>query len=171
MHALRITASVERRGIDTERITQNICGGNCEEGAVSSSRYYEPECTANPANTSRGGKWENHLPGAGWRPPRTLLGTNYVETKQPGFFDPFGKQQSIKKNDQVILRILNQKRSYIFHDYVKILALPLRKTIYNEASRSPKMPRPATLKPGVYHGLNKKPPFFEGWYYKLVSRG
>lgn len=31
------------------------------------------------------------------------------------------------------------------------------------------MPRPATLKPGVYHGLNKKPPFFEGWYYKLVS--
>lgn len=27
----------------------------------------------------------------------------------------------------------------------------------------------ATLNPGVYHGLNKKPPFFEGWYYKLVS--
>lgn len=26
-----------------------------------------------------------------------------------------------------------------------------------------------TLIPGVYHGLNKKPPFFEGWYYKLVS--
>ena len=26
-----------------------------------------------------------------------------------------------------------------------------------------------TLTPGVYHGLNKKPPFFEGWYYKLVS--
>lgn len=25
------------------------------------------------------------------------------------------------------------------------------------------------LTPGVYHGLNKKPPFFEGWYYKLVS--
>jgi len=23
--------------------------------------------------------------------------------------------------------------------------------------------------PGMYHGLNKKPPFFEGWYYKLVS--
>ena len=27
----------------------------------------------------------------------------------------------------------------------------------------------AILSPGVYHGLNKKPPFFEGWYYKLVS--
>ena len=27
----------------------------------------------------------------------------------------------------------------------------------------------STLHPGVYHGLNKKPPFFEGWYYKLVS--
>jgi len=27
----------------------------------------------------------------------------------------------------------------------------------------------ATITPGVYHGLNKKPPFFEGWYYKLVS--
>ena len=26
-----------------------------------------------------------------------------------------------------------------------------------------------TLTPAVYHGLNKKPPFFEGWYYKLVS--
>ena len=26
-----------------------------------------------------------------------------------------------------------------------------------------------TLTPGVYHGVNKKPPFFEGWYYKLVS--
>ena len=26
-----------------------------------------------------------------------------------------------------------------------------------------------TLTPGVYHGLDKKPPFFEGWYYKLVS--
>jgi tocopherol cyclase len=25
------------------------------------------------------------------------------------------------------------------------------------------------LTPGTYHGLNKKPPFFEGWYYKLVS--
>jgi tocopherol cyclase len=25
------------------------------------------------------------------------------------------------------------------------------------------------LTPGSYHGLNKKPPFFEGWYYKLVS--
>ncbi|MEL7644867.1 MAG: tocopherol cyclase family protein [Anaerolineaceae bacterium] len=31
------------------------------------------------------------------------------------------------------------------------------------------MPRPAVLIPGIYHGLNKKPPFFEGWYYKLVS--
>ena len=26
-----------------------------------------------------------------------------------------------------------------------------------------------TLTPGIYHGLNKNPPFFEGWYYKLVS--
>ena len=26
-----------------------------------------------------------------------------------------------------------------------------------------------TLTPGVYHGFDKKPPFFEGWYYKLVS--
>ena len=26
-----------------------------------------------------------------------------------------------------------------------------------------------TLNPGSYHGMNKKPPFFEGWYYKLVS--
>jgi len=26
-----------------------------------------------------------------------------------------------------------------------------------------------TLSPGMYHGFNKKPPFFEGWYYKLVS--
>ena len=25
------------------------------------------------------------------------------------------------------------------------------------------------LNPGSYHGTNKKPPFFEGWYYKLVS--
>jgi hypothetical protein len=25
------------------------------------------------------------------------------------------------------------------------------------------------LTPGAYHGFNKKPPFFEGWYYKLVS--
>lgn len=23
--------------------------------------------------------------------------------------------------------------------------------------------------PAVYHGLNKKPPFFEGWFYKLIS--
>jgi tocopherol cyclase len=27
----------------------------------------------------------------------------------------------------------------------------------------------STLTPSVYHGFNKKPPFFEGWYYKLVS--
>jgi tocopherol cyclase len=27
----------------------------------------------------------------------------------------------------------------------------------------------ATLTPGMYHGFDKKPPFFEGWYYKLVS--
>ena len=27
----------------------------------------------------------------------------------------------------------------------------------------------STLTPAVYHGFNKKPPFFEGWYYKLVS--
>jgi tocopherol cyclase len=26
-----------------------------------------------------------------------------------------------------------------------------------------------TLTPSMYHGLNKNPPFFEGWYYKLVS--
>lgn len=26
-----------------------------------------------------------------------------------------------------------------------------------------------TLNPGMYHGFDKKPPFFEGWYYKLVS--
>jgi hypothetical protein len=25
------------------------------------------------------------------------------------------------------------------------------------------------LSPSIYHGHNKKPPFFEGWYYKLVS--
>ena len=25
------------------------------------------------------------------------------------------------------------------------------------------------LTPGVYHGLDKKPPFFEGWYFKLIS--
>jgi hypothetical protein len=25
------------------------------------------------------------------------------------------------------------------------------------------------LSPGLYHGFGKKPPFFEGWYYKLVS--
>ena len=23
--------------------------------------------------------------------------------------------------------------------------------------------------PGIYHGFGKKPPFFEGWYYKIVS--
>lgn len=27
----------------------------------------------------------------------------------------------------------------------------------------------STLTPAVYHGFGKKPPFFEGWYYKLVS--
>lgn len=26
-----------------------------------------------------------------------------------------------------------------------------------------------TLTPARYHGLKKKPPFFEGWYYKMVS--
>ena len=26
-----------------------------------------------------------------------------------------------------------------------------------------------TLHPDRYHGFNKKPPYFEGWYYKLVS--
>lgn len=26
-----------------------------------------------------------------------------------------------------------------------------------------------TLRPAMYHGHDKKPPFFEGWYYKLVS--
>lgn len=26
-----------------------------------------------------------------------------------------------------------------------------------------------TLHPEIYHGYNKKPPFFEGWYYKLIS--
>jgi len=27
----------------------------------------------------------------------------------------------------------------------------------------------STLTPGTYHGWGKKPPFFEGWYFKLVS--
>jgi len=27
----------------------------------------------------------------------------------------------------------------------------------------------STLTPGMYHGFGKRPPFFEGWYYKLVS--
>ena len=31
------------------------------------------------------------------------------------------------------------------------------------------MASPITLTPGIYHGFAKKPPFFEGWYYKLVS--
>mgnify|MGYP001822280438 CR=1 FL=1 len=26
------------------------------------------------------------------------------------------------------------------------------------------------LRPAAYHGHGKKPPFFEGWYYKLVDR-
>jgi tocopherol cyclase len=31
------------------------------------------------------------------------------------------------------------------------------------------MPLKTILTPGAYHGTGKKPPFFEGWYYKLVS--
>ena len=27
----------------------------------------------------------------------------------------------------------------------------------------------STLHPDTYHGHGKKPPFFEGWYFKLVS--
>lgn len=27
----------------------------------------------------------------------------------------------------------------------------------------------STLNPAIYHGFKQKPPFFEGWYYKLVS--
>ena len=27
----------------------------------------------------------------------------------------------------------------------------------------------STLNPGMYHGFKAKPPYFEGWYYKLVS--
>ncbi|MBP1704041.1 MAG: uncharacterized protein H6Q38_3148, partial [Chloroflexi bacterium] len=27
------------------------------------------------------------------------------------------------------------------------------------------------LHPALYHGFNRKPPFFEGWYYKLVNAG
>lgn len=27
----------------------------------------------------------------------------------------------------------------------------------------------STLNPGLYHGMNKKPPFFEGWYFKMIS--
>lgn len=27
----------------------------------------------------------------------------------------------------------------------------------------------AVLNPGTYHGSHRKPPFFEGWYYKMVS--
>jgi tocopherol cyclase len=26
-----------------------------------------------------------------------------------------------------------------------------------------------TLNPGIYHGHDKKPPFFEGWYFKLIN--
>ena len=26
-----------------------------------------------------------------------------------------------------------------------------------------------TLHPEIYHGFHKKPPYFEGWYYKLIS--
>jgi len=28
-----------------------------------------------------------------------------------------------------------------------------------------------TLNPAGYHGHGKRPPFFEGWYYKLVDAG
>lgn len=31
------------------------------------------------------------------------------------------------------------------------------------------MSKSLSLTPGAYHGFAKKPPFFEGWYYKLVS--
>ena len=31
------------------------------------------------------------------------------------------------------------------------------------------MPMRTIHAPGVYHGLHQKPPFFEGWYFKLVS--
>ena len=27
----------------------------------------------------------------------------------------------------------------------------------------------STLHPAAYHGHGKKPPFFEGWYYKIVD--
>ena len=27
----------------------------------------------------------------------------------------------------------------------------------------------SSLTPGMYHGFDKQPPFFEGWYFKLVS--
>ena len=26
-----------------------------------------------------------------------------------------------------------------------------------------------TLHPEIYHGFNRKPPFFEGWYYRLIN--
>lgn len=28
-----------------------------------------------------------------------------------------------------------------------------------------------TMHPAMYHGHNRRPPFFEGWYYKLISAG
>jgi tocopherol cyclase len=31
------------------------------------------------------------------------------------------------------------------------------------------VPIHSTLTPALYHGFGKKPPFFEGWYFKLVS--
>ena len=27
-----------------------------------------------------------------------------------------------------------------------------------------------TLHPEIYHGHNRRPPFFEGWYYRLVNQ-
>ncbi len=27
------------------------------------------------------------------------------------------------------------------------------------------------LKPEIYHGRAKRPPFFEGWYFKIIDRG
>lgn len=27
----------------------------------------------------------------------------------------------------------------------------------------------STMNPGTYHGVNQSPPFYEGWYFKLVS--
>ncbi len=27
----------------------------------------------------------------------------------------------------------------------------------------------STLHPAIYHGHSQRPPFFEGWYFKIVS--